>query len=213
MMSITGINFKHINLDISNKCALACPKCDRNTMTDFLSPTSELSLENFEKIAKFFPNIDLCGQISDPLYHSNLPGIIDICIKYGNTLSIHTGGHGRTDKWWKEVFEKSLKLERVHWIFALDGIPENAHLHKINQDGIKVFERMKMGSDILGKTSKHRVIWRYIIFKFNENNIDEAQDLAEEFNMEFQLIKSNKWSGLNDPLLPTDPNNYIRLFK
>lgn len=211
-MSISGINFTSINLDISNKCALACPKCDREIMKEALSPVSELSLENFEKIAKFFPNIDLCGQVSDPLYHSDLPGIIDICIKYGTNLSIHTGGHGRTDEWWENVFKKSLELRKCHWIFALDGLPENAHLHKINQNGVKVFERMKMGSSIIGKTKTHRVLWRYIIFKFNENNIEEAQDLSEKYNFEFQLIKSNKWDDINDPLLPTDPKNYIRLF-
>ena len=211
-MSIDGINFKTINLDISNKCALACPKCDRNVMTSYLNPTSELSLKNFEKVAKFFPKIDLCGQLSDPLYHSDLPGIIDICIKYNNELSIHTGGHGRKDEWWKDTFVKSLELPRIEWIFALDGLPKDAHKHKINQDGIKVFKRMKMGAELLKDSQKHKIVWRYIIFKYNENDIDEALSLANKYDIEFQLIKSNKWDGLDDPLLPTNPNHYIRLF-
>ena len=39
----------------------------------------------------------------------------------------------------------------VVWYFALDGLPEESHKYRINQDGRQVWEVMKMGAEIIVK--------------------------------------------------------------
>lgn len=44
--------------------------------------------------------------------------------------------------------------------------------------------------------------WRMIVFKFNEDNIDKCQDIAKNIGVNFQVVKSSRFTK-NDPLKPT----------
>ena len=57
-----------------------------------------------------------------------------------------------------------------------------------------------------------KVRWQYIVFKYNENNIDEAKSMAKENGIEFELNSSSRWSGPDDPLRPTKPEYRIDLW-
>ena len=35
--------------------------------------------------------------------------------------------------------------------------------------------------------------WKYIVFKYNQNNIDEAKSLAEHNGIKFKLVKSSRY--------------------
>ena len=64
-----------INLDISIKCTLQCPKCSRQT--DFKDirpiPGHDMTIEEYRKIINFFPRVMMCGQVSDPIFNKNFP--------------------------------------------------------------------------------------------------------------------------------------------
>ena len=65
-------DFKHkgCNLDITNVCTLECPKCMRAQWKDKKQiPGSNMSVEQFTKIANYFRYIHFCGQISDPIFN------------------------------------------------------------------------------------------------------------------------------------------------
>ena len=85
----------------------------------------------------------------------------------------------------------------AQWIFAIDGLPKDSHRYRINQDGEKLFEMMKESKKYLVK----KPVWQYILFKYNENDIDQAFDIATEHDVEFFLIDSARFDE-GDPLKP-----------
>lgn len=207
--NIKEFNTDWINMDISNKCALACPKCDRAFNPEAIENKVEITVKDFEKIAKFFNRVDFCGQLSDPIYHSDLPGILNACVKHNTSANIHTAAHGRTDEWWDNIFNISKKINGCRWLFAIDGLPEESHKYRINQNGVKAFERLKQAVDSLGSS---RVTWRYIIFRYNEDHIEEAKELANKYNIQIEFVKSNRWTNEFDPYLPLNKDYYVDKF-
>ena len=54
-----------------------------------------------------------------------------------------------------------------------------------------------------------KVVWKYIIFKYNENDMDKAKDLASKSGIRLNFIKSVRWDGEMSKYRPTDKNNYF----
>lgn len=189
----------NINLDISDKCILKCPRCMRTKDGDLYKRGHDLSIKNFEKIVKYFKNkITFCGQMSDPIYHPQFLEFIKMYNKYTSKVGIHTNGSGKKDDWWEEAFFLTSKpaFTKTKWVFGLDGLPHESNTYRVNQDGNKVFEIMQMGSEM-----GCEIHWQYIVFNYNENHIDQAKDLAEKYNINFKLIYSSRWIE-DDPLIP-----------
>ena len=103
-------------------------------------------------------------------------------------LEIVTIHPGKNKEFYKEAFNRSGK--RVTWIFGLDGLPEDSYKYRVNQDGVHLFEMMKMGSKM-----GVNIVWQYIVFKYNQNNIEQSKQMAKDYNMEFRLSKSSRWQG------------------
>ena len=157
----------------------------------------DISLENIEKISKGFKDLLFCGQMGDPIYHPKFDKIMDIC--KNNQVQISTNGSGKSSSWYKKIHKIN---PNIKWIFGLDGLPEQSHIYRVNQDGLKVFENMKMLSAMGGF-----VTWQYIVFRYNENDLTKARTLADQYNMKFVEIHSSRWK-LNDPLRPLNKQYY-----
>jgi len=59
---------KGINIDITHRCPLECPNCQRQTQYTNHGrkvPGYDLSLEEIDKLSNFFDRFDFCGQLSD----------------------------------------------------------------------------------------------------------------------------------------------------
>jgi hypothetical protein len=84
------------------------------------------------------------------------------------------------------------------WIFGIDGLPKDSHVHRVNQNGEAVFEKMVEGAKL-----GNNILWQYIVFKYNENDIEEATQLARDNNIKFVLLESSRWLGEDDPLRPS----------
>jgi MoaA/NifB/PqqE/SkfB family radical SAM enzyme len=153
---------------------------------------SDISLDSMTKIANTFNTISFCGQMGDPIYHPRFIDILKIC--KNNNVGISTNGYGKSLEWYEEAAFVSNKQK---WLFALDGLPHQSHLYRVNQDGNQVFKTMKhmvtLGADIL---------WKYIIFKYNQDSITEAEQLAKDNNIPFMLIESSRWDESYDELKP-----------
>ncbi len=186
-----------INLDITNRCRLQCPKCMRQAYPNLHKRGRDISLENIEKISKGFKDLLFCGQMGDPIYHPKFDKIMDIC--KNNQVQISTNGSGKSPSWYKQIHKIN---PNIKWIFGLDGLPEQSHIYRVNQDGLKVFENMKMLSAMGGF-----VTWQYIVFRYNENDLTKAKILADQYNMKFVEIHSSRWK-LNDPLRPLNKQYY-----
>ena len=193
---------KAINLDIHNKCSLQCNKCAR---FDIISQIPEITTSNFpgcplsdkdwKSILHHFDYLNFCGQVSDPMMHPKLSSFLsDIHLneKYGQ---VHTAVSQKPIKRYIQAFEAN---PNAKWIFGIDGLPKDSHKYRTNQDGEKLFEIMLEAKNILIKPPQ----WQYIVFKYNENNIEESRSLAKEAGLEINFMYSARYTK-DDPLKPS----------
>ncbi len=198
----------NINLDISPRCTLMCPRCRRQ---DYIEsgipiPGHDLSMPEFKKIAKHFKRILFCGQVSDPVIHPKFHDFLEIINLtrseyYVDGITVSTAASQRTILWYKKAFELN---PRALWRFGIDGLPHESCLYRINQDGEKLFEVMKMAVSMGIK-----VEWQYIVFSYNEDHIEEAKKMAIDNGISFLTMYSSRWKGDDDPYQPSDEINFI----
>lgn len=191
--------YQPLNIDISYRCPLECPQCGRQRHfrnNGQKVPGKDLSLENFEKIAKHFKLISFCGQYSDPVHHPRFIDFLDVCKKQNVYTEVSTASSFKSKDWFVTAFKT---YPKARWIFGIDGMPEQSHHYRKNQNGKKLFEIMCEAK----KHLVHKPIWQFIIFSFNENHIDDAIQLAGKNLLEFKIINSARWDNPNDPLKPS----------
>ena len=93
----------------------------------------------------------------------------------------------------------------MRWVFGIDGLPKDSCMYRINQDGEKLFDIMLESKKHLNTTP----MWQYIIFSYNEKDVDEARKMAQDNGVNFSLCYSSKWLNENDPYMPKDKTKRI----
>ena len=66
-------NRRNLNIDITHRCALECPMCQRQTMYKKYGkkvPGKDISISEIKKIISFYKDLSFCGQYSDPVHRS-----------------------------------------------------------------------------------------------------------------------------------------------
>ena len=189
-----------VNIDITYRCPLECPFCQRQQegIKQKLSKSSDLSIDDYTKVVKFFKDINFCGQISDPIYHPHFLEMLKFSTKYKEkTFQVHTNGTRKHINWWREIFNNS--DSKVIWFFGVDGTDqETANLYRVNTRFDEVLEVMKLGIE-LGRD----VCWQFIVFKHNEHQIEEAKRIAKENNIKLVLLKSPRYYAHDTIRLPS----------
>ena len=192
--------FPKINLDITHRCTLQCQRCNRAIFAarGQKVPGEDMTMENFKKVIDYFEEVYFCGQISDPIFH---PQFIEFLkLLKGRKTVIHTAASHKKEEWYRKAFEANTD---AYWTFGIDGLPKDSHKYRINQDGEHLFKMACMAAKIVDK-----VKWQYIVFNYNENNIEEARQMAKDNNLIFEVQKSSRfWK--DDPLMPKNKEYYI----
>lgn len=194
----TFFNRKTINIDISFRCPLECPRCQRQTYfkdRGLKVHGYDLSLNEIEKLSNFFTRFAFCGQLSDPVHHPKFPEILKILHKKNVRCEIHNAASQKSIDYYIECFKANPNAE---WVFALDGLPKDSHKYRINQNGEKMFQIICESKKYL----KRAPIWQYIVFSYNENDIETAQELAKKNGITFLLLQSSRWLSDDDPYKP-----------
>tara|TARA_B110000503_G_scaffold141431_1_gene234988 strand:+ start:953 stop:1606 length:654 start_codon:yes stop_codon:yes gene_type:complete len=187
---------KEINLDLSNKCTLECPKCARSQYLNKKEvPGNFLSDHDWSLIRDYFKCVNFCGVFSDPIMHPKLPEMLRDCFERNIKTHIHVAASQKPKDFFEECFKANPK---ARWVFGIDGLPSDSHKHRVNQDGEKLFEMMKLSKKYVART-----VWQYIIFNYNEHTIEEAIQMAKDLQVEFLLQKSARFTP-NDPLRPSE---------
>jgi len=176
------------NLDMCNKCILECPGCVRQDpeSKNKIKNSTAISIDNFRKVADYFKAINMCGQISDPIYHPKFKEILAITNEYPKKkFSVSTAAHQKNIEWYKDAY--SIHGNNVTWRFGLDNLPGEVPEYRIKQNSKLVFEAMFLGPK-LGK----KVQWQFIVFDFNQHKIEEAQQIAKNNNVELIMVISDR---------------------
>ena len=50
--------------------------------------------------------------------------------------------------------------------------------------------------------------WQYIVFRYNENDIETCRKMAKDNNIHFDVIYSGRWQK-KDSYKPRNPNHYL----
>ena len=196
------------HLEVSSRCALACPRCARTIMKGAYEVT-DLPLALVQRI---FPpgtparKIILCGNHGDPIYHQRFHEILSYLRGLGPVpprLSIHTNGAFRDRAWWAETAKILSPDDRV--VFSIDGLSDTNHLYRVNARWSTILDGI---AECRGKVG---MIWKLIVFKHNQHQVEEARRLAVELGFDdFNLVKSDRFGGRwrasgVDPMQPTIP--------
>ena len=192
--------FPKINLDITHRCTLQCQRCNRAIFAarGQKVPGEDMTMENFKKVIDYFEEVYFCGQISDPIFH---PQFIEFLkLLKGRKTIVHTAASHKKEEWYRKAFEANTD---AYWTFGIDGLPKDSHKYRKNQDGEHLFKMACMAAK-MGLLVK----WQYLIFSYNENDIEEARKMAKDNNIILELQKSSRfWEG--DPLMPKNKDYYI----
>ena len=72
-------------------------------------------------------------------------------------------------------------------------MPEESHKYRINQDGVFIYEMMKLGAEM-----GCNMVWQYIVFNYNQDHIEQARQMAKDDGIEFKLSFSARWIGMGN---------------
>lgn len=174
-----------INLDISSKCTLACPFCERQSKEFNQKLFKDMSFDEFKFIADHY-DVFFCGQISDPIYNKDLREMLEYLYKNNRNASIHTAAYRNNEDFYLDLFKVHPK---ALWVFGIDGLPNKSAQHRINQKSEDLFKIM-----IKAKYLGMNVIWQMIVFDFNEKDIPICEFTAKKLNIDLRLIYSNRFT-------------------
>lgn len=175
-----------INLDITTKCTLQCPQCTRTTFYNGRPPGSNMTFNQFEKILDYFSVLVFCGQISDPVYHPNFIEFLKMINNKNKMAVVNTAASHRSVEWYKQAFEAN---KEAWWRFGIDGLPQDSHKYRVNQDGEKLFEMM-----LMAKKMGLRVEWQVLVFDYVSEKIDQIKQLAAKHDLQiaFEQPRNSK---------------------
>ena len=183
---------------------LKCPGCPRTQFINIFPQHWKNHSINADTLLNFL-DIDLqnkffyiCGHYGDPIYHPDFFKIILQLKSRGAILEIVTNGSYKTKEWWEEFVKLLDDQDTV--TFSIDGLPENFTTYRVNAD----WKSIEIGMKVVAQ-SNCQSQWCYIPFVYNENNINEAQELCKQIGIKkFEITQSDRWDKHTDHLRPSD---------
>jgi len=194
-----------LHVEATSRCTLACPRCER---TELLSrfgkkalPITDLDVSDFKTFIDIdIDNIVFCGNLGDPIYHANFLELVKESKLVAKSIIITTNGSRKSKSWWKKL--NAILDDKDKITFSIDGTPDNFTQYRINGDWPSV--RVGIDECVLGPA---KVVWKYIPFKFNENDIESTRLLSNKLGIdEFKVEPSDRWNEKDesiDTLRPT----------
>lgn len=179
---------KNLNIDIGTRCTLQCSECERTKrlFQGLKIPGQDMTLAQFDKVSNFFigRQIAFCGTWSDPVFNPNFIDMLKICKSKGVKTEVSTAASHKSIEWYETAFNANLD---TRWIFGIDGLPEQSHLYRKNQDGKKLFDVM-----CFAKKLGINAVWQYIVFPYNLENLEKAKIIAKENKLKMDIVYTTR---------------------
>lgn len=199
MIPINGFHVEPTNI-----CTLKCSGCARTRFIDQWPQhwkNHNLDIDdflNFLDIDITDLKITFCGNYGDPIYHPRFIEMVSRIKNRGAHVSIITNGSYKTRDWWNDLCRVLTKTDSIQ--FSIDGVPENFTNYRINAD----WKSIRQGIEIC-VSNKINTIWKFIPFKFNQQDIESARIISKELGMsEFLLDPSDRYDNKTEHLIPVD---------
>ena len=188
----------------TNICTLKCSGCARTRFINqwpqhWKNHSLDINeLLNFLDCDLTHVPISLNGNYGDPIYHPDLIQFVQKLKNRGAVIQITTNGSYKKAEWWQELVALFDANDTVQ--FSVDGTPENFKQYRVNAD----WESIEEGMRICG-ASKCHTIWKFIPFKFNQDDIEYVRELSQTLGIKEFLVKfSDRFDEQTQDLIP-DP--------
>lgn len=205
--SLPGLEFfgapvRSFNMEITNRCTLSCSECARTDNPWVLNNLTQLPVELLQRL---FPvserqqlsgvKINLCGTYGDCIYHTRFHDVIAHLKAAGLSVMIETNGSHRPMAWWEKTC--ALLDDRDAITFSVDGLEDTNHLYRVNSRWSDIIAAMEYCAP------RVFVSWKFIIFRHNEHQLEQARTLAARLGVrDITFKKSARFRDGEDPLKP-----------
>lgn len=175
-----------MHIEPTSRCTLACPGCPRTWFSETFNrpfPKQDLDLDSLvrfldcnsgKEVTEFLIN----GNHGDPIYYPRLFDLIDT-FRQTKSYQISTAGSHQTQKFWEGLANRLTAKDTIY--FSVDGLEHNNHLYRRNSN----WQSIMSAIDIMRTQSSARIVWKTLIFSYNQHEINQIQDLAESKGLEF----------------------------
>ena len=188
----THKNITEYQLEITTYCNAACPQCPRNNLGTGINPHMPLTHLPRATIDQAFDSelcqqlrqVFFCGSYGDPIMH---PEFLDILRDFRRKsptlwLYIHTNGGVHDSKYWAEIARIMNGHGQID--FGIDGLEDTLHLYRKNVQYNKVINNAQAFI-----TAGGRAQWNFIVFRHNEHQVDQVQQLGRNMGFYNVLIR------------------------
>lgn len=202
-MDIFSTAIRSFNLEITNRCALKCLECPRNNNPWISSHLTDLPLSLVQQIFPREPRerfrglrANLCGAHGDCIYHPDFHAVIRYLKELGMRVLVETNGSYRNRTFWTTTCDILGREDSI--IFSVDGLADTNHLYRVNASWQDIEEAM----DICAP--RVQTSWKFIVFRHNEHQIEEAEKLARRRGLHAIQFKKSARFRKDDPLAPSN---------
>ena len=200
-MQFFGAPVRSFNLEITNRCTLACPECARTGNPWVRANLTELPLSLLEQV---FPaaerehleglKVNMCGAYGDCIYHTRFHDVVRHLKSAGLKVMVETNGSHRTLDWWAKTCDLLGDGDAI--TFSVDGLEDTNHIYRVNSRWSDIVAAMEYCAP------RVFVSWKFIIFRHNEHQVEDAKALARTFGVRDVTFKKSARFSEGDPLAP-----------
>lgn len=182
---------KSIELGVTTRCNLnKCEFCFR-AHSKVPIPKIDLDIEVIKRafnkdFLKKVEKLSLVGSMGDIMLYPHTFELLDYLAKNCRddlVLCVDTNASAKPKEWWQELAIKLNQFKSYHVRFAIDGLEDTHELYRIGTNFNTVISNMQTFIDAGG-----RATWKFIVFKHNEHQIDEASRRAKEMGCTIFMV-------------------------
>lgn len=181
---------RRLELEISTKCTIKCPACPRT----YQKPRSEWNTGflNKDLITKAISGgqydvVTMCGAYGDAIYHPDFIEIMRNVCQVRQKIIVETNGAHRDKNFWQQIADLPWGPKKV-FLFSIDGLEDTNHIYRKNSNWDSIITAVKT---LRAASPRPHVVWRMLVFPYNEHQVDEARELSKELGFDaFRVQKS-----------------------
>ena len=190
-------DIEFIDLALTSKCNIRCALCQKTLVHKGKVPSIDIDIDVLKtkvftrERTKQYKKVICCGSFGDPMVYKHIDEFIEHMVDVGPHLNLqfNTNGSMRNIEWWAKLGKKFRDID--YWVqFGLDGSSEETYKrYRVGGNFNKVMENM-----FAYVVNGGKAIWQFIIFDYNEHQVESTQEFCEALGIRFQPVMSYKYN-------------------
>jgi len=170
-------NLFRLLIEPTGFCNAKCPHCPRYTDDGFLHdyiPETHLTVDALKngldpRKLQRLGRVEFAGATGDPAMSPHIEDLINF-FDFVPMVTMDTNGSIRNKDWWGDL----ARFSNLQVVWSIDGLQDTNHFYRIGVDYKKIMENSAAFISAGGNA-----VWKCIIFKHNEHQIDEIIQQAK----------------------------------